>query len=351
MNFVSANSNGLSQQVDAQGVCPGDLVMDLLTYWKAGGGATPNSSQTQEWNISSDGSWYGACSIKKSNAIISDFFMKWVLPSSSDQRSILGAVVIKEADNPVQANATETQTVSNGSSLTWSHLVSANSNRLLVVGISMAAYGSIGATGITCGGVALTKFNSAAYSTGSAPTIEFWYLLNPPVGNQSIVATLSGNAWAQAGSIDFWNVNQSNPLANYGLCEKHLIVGMEWQWVAADAQSIQMNVTYEKEVIPVQANATATQTVTNGSSLTWTHVIGSNSNRLLVVGVSEAGSGAISVSGVTCGGVALTKFNSAAYAAGSAPTIEFWYLVNPTAGSQSIVVTLKWERMGRSGIY
>ena len=59
--------------VDEQGIRTGDLVMDLLTYWKAGGGATPDSSQTQEWNISSDGSWYGACSIKSTNVPISKF--------------------------------------------------------------------------------------------------------------------------------------------------------------------------------------------------------------------------------------------------------------------------------------
>jgi len=74
------------------------------------------------------------------------------------------------------------------------------------------------------------------------------------------------------------------------------------------------------------------------SSLTWSHVVGSGSNRILVVGISFR-DGNVSASSVKYGGVSLTLIG-AVNSGGNQNRTEMWYLLAPTTGTASIVVTM-----------
>jgi len=76
---------------------------------------------------------------------------------------------------------------------------------------------------------------------------------------------------------------------------------------------------------------------TGGTSLSWTHTIGTHSNNLLVVGVTT-GSSSSTVSSVTYNGINLTQL-TAVNCPNSAPCRnELWYLVNPSPGAHTVQV-------------
>src|SRR5437588_483235 len=64
------------------------------------------------------------------------------------------------------------------------------------------------------------------------------------------------------------------------------------------------------------------------STYNFTHVIGTNANRLLIVGVSTFAAG--TVTSITYGGVGLTKLRADVNGVYNS---ELWYLINPTSGS------------------
>ncbi|MBI2913817.1 MAG: DNRLRE domain-containing protein, partial [Chloroflexi bacterium] len=74
------------------------------------------------------------------------------------------------------------------------------------------------------------------------------------------------------------------------------------------------------------------------SSLSWSHTVGSGSNRLLVVGVSVSYAGT-TVSGVTYGGTALTQVG-VKDAPSSDGRVEIWRLLAPASGTANVVVSL-----------
>ena len=118
--------------------------------------------------------------------------------------------------NPgVAIDSSSSSSGSNVSSLTWSHTVS-GANRLLVVGISRRAYGSVSVSSATYNGVALTNSGSVQAGSGDFSRSEIWYLANPNTGTNNIVVTLSGgNDWIEAGAMSFTGVNQTTPLGAF----------------------------------------------------------------------------------------------------------------------------------------
>lgn len=76
----------------------------------------------------------------------------------------------------------------------------------------------------------------------------------------------------------------------------------------------------------------------NVNSLTWSHTVGSGSNRVLIVGVSLRDAN-VSVSNITYGGTGLT-FIGSSNEAGLDVRIEMWRLIAPATGTANIVVTL-----------
>ena len=87
--------------------------------------------------------------------------------------------------------------------------------------------------------------------------------------------------------------------------------------------------------------------VADRSAITNTITVGSGDNRLLVVLVGfHNGSPALSVSGVTAGGVAMTKLGASSYEWMNGQ--EMWYLTNPTSGSLTVIATLDGSSTYRS---
>jgi hypothetical protein len=84
----------------------------------------------------------------------------------------------------------------------------------------------------------------------------------------------------------------------------------------------------------------------NGSgvtSISWSHTVGSSSNRLLIVSVTANSAGA---STVTYGGVNLTKLGSVS---GTSVYSEIWYLKNPTSGTATIAVNFSSSNTAVAG--
>lgn len=79
------------------------------------------------------------------------------------------------------------------------------------------------------------------------------------------------------------------------------------------------------------------------STYNWSHTVGSNNNRLLVVGVSIFVSG--SVTSIDYGGVALTKLRDDV----SIYRSELWYLIAPASGTASITVNLSGSLVSIAG--
>lgn len=90
--------------------------------------------------------------------------------------------------------------------------------------------------------------------------------------------------------------------------------------------------------IALDSSASA-QSATNVSAMTYSHTTGAGlQNSKLVVGVTYYNL-AVSASGITYNGVALTKVLRLNDASHNAAT-ELWYLDSPAAGSHSVVVTM-----------
>ena len=74
------------------------------------------------------------------------------------------------------------------------------------------------------------------------------------------------------------------------------------------------------------------------ATLTWSHTVGPDSYRMLIVGVSYwTVSATDPTTGVTYSGQSLTKIGNAIQ--GTAPISSLWYLLNPPTGTANIVVT------------
>jgi len=97
--------------------------------------------------------------------------------------------------------------------VTFSHDVSTNSNRLLVVSISVE--GSNDASyvqGVKYNGTSMTLVSQTIHDIGYATTSELYYLLNPDTGTNDVEITFGTNGeWAAAKSADFYDVAQTAP--------------------------------------------------------------------------------------------------------------------------------------------
>lgn len=87
----------------------------------------------------------------------------------------------------------------------------------------------------------------------------------------------------------------------------------------------------------IKIDATAAKAHASTKPLTWTHVVGTQPNMCLVVGVGPFGDGGgTSVSGITAGGVAMTKATGGTTGERNG---MLWYLFNPPKGSITVSVT------------
>ncbi len=98
------------------------------------------------------------------------------------------------------------------SSLSWTHTVGDESNRLLLVGVAIRNGGNQTVSGVTWDGTSLTQVPSGAVTNGTNVRAEMWYLVAPALGaGKTITVTLSGSANVAAGAITFAGVHQTTP--------------------------------------------------------------------------------------------------------------------------------------------
>lgn len=100
-----------------------------------------------------------------------------------------------------------------GSTISWSHTVGTNANRLLVVGVSIRN-ASRQVLSVTLGGTPLT-FLGAHNNAALAARVELWYLKSPLTGTRTVKVTLSGSSDAVAGAVSFAGVDPVAPLRGF----------------------------------------------------------------------------------------------------------------------------------------
>ncbi len=123
-----------------------------------------------------------------------------------------GSLVFKTAGtasvNVTQENVSSvSQTSPFLSSVSWSHPVGTNSDRLLLVGV---ASGGTTVSSVTFGAQALSSAGTA--NLGSV-RVSIYYLVNPASGIGTVTVTNSGNGRFMAGSISYFNVDQTTPVS------------------------------------------------------------------------------------------------------------------------------------------
>lgn len=113
----------------------------------------------------------------------------------------------------------DTTATGNGSAntLSWTHVVGAGSNTLLIVGISVTsqnAFGTPAASTVTYGGVSMVKaINLAKTGTPFIAEASIWFLFNPPTGSNTVLATFTGSTATYqnvGGSASYFGAQQSN---------------------------------------------------------------------------------------------------------------------------------------------
>lgn len=269
--------------------------------------------------------------------------------------------------------------------------VGGGTNRLLVVGISINRANNTGVTVNTVkdGTATLISLGSENDGTG-VRRIEMFYLLNPPSGANSIVATFNGlntnNVGAVVGAASFTDVNQTTPFGTFtaangvsgtnptlnvtsGVGEMVIDTlaiagnrtatagaGQTARWNRNDGNNNAATDVYGLGSTEAGAATVTMSETINGGNSSWalgavsinqappTFTIPATvagTNNVLIVGVSMniTGNTGATVASVTYNGVALTLAGSH-NDAGSSRRVEIWYLVAPATGTNNVVVNL-----------
>lgn len=99
--------------------------------------------------------------------------------------------------------------------LTYSHTVAVQDNRVLIVGVStedpLAEVADTVVTGITYNAVALTKIDAQNVDDGiTLNRADLWYLLAPATGAHNVVVSWAGNVnGGQAASLSYYGAKQA----------------------------------------------------------------------------------------------------------------------------------------------
>jgi MSHA biogenesis protein MshQ len=203
-----------------------------------------------------------------------------------------------------------TATVATGAavgSVTFSHVTPSGTDRLLVVGVSFDNDGLETVTGITYGGVALTKAGSVANVDDAR--VEIWYRVAPAVGTANVVVTLSATLLSSrgivVGALPLTGVHQTTPVGTF-------------QSTTGGLDSASLNVTSSVAgdlVVAVYAseqNSNAGACVQgSGQTEHWDARGGSGSTTALGCGMTETGGGTVTIS--------LTTTDTDVWALGAVP--------------------------------
>jgi hypothetical protein len=105
-----------------------------------------------------------------------------------------------------------------GTTLTYSHNVGNQSNKILIVGVAFeGATTSQDVSGVTYNGVAMTKINETRVGTGFIMEVSLWYMLDDQLpddnANHNVVVTFTpySENVIESGAISLYNANQAAP--------------------------------------------------------------------------------------------------------------------------------------------
>lgn len=107
---------------------------------------------------------------------------------------------------PVSFSGSSSTTSAGGVTFSWSHSVASGPNQILIVACGLSD-GSV--TSLTYGAQNLTHLGSANSTVAFG---EIWYLVNPPVGTDTITVNVDSNNYVEIVATNWINVNQSSPL-------------------------------------------------------------------------------------------------------------------------------------------
>ena len=129
--------------------------------------------------------------------------------------------------------------------ITLSFTVGNGSNRVLIVSPANADSGGLAWTGVTYGGVALTKFSghqSLLYFYGQGVSYQvnndIWYLVNPASGTANIVATEAGIAACAIHAVSYSGVNQATPIGAIGYSSSNSVATLATSITTTNANAV-----------------------------------------------------------------------------------------------------------------
>ncbi len=130
--------------------------------------------------------------------------------SSQDQRTRASVGI------PVAYDRGSTSTVAPGSSVRWNHTTSNQTDRLLLVSVSVIDSTIDRVSSVTYSGQNLTQVPGGTRACSAGCRSEVWYLINPPVGTFSVSVYMSGTSspGIVVNGATFYNVDQVNPFGN-----------------------------------------------------------------------------------------------------------------------------------------
>ncbi len=289
--------------------------------------------------------------------------------------------------------------------LTFSHTIGSGSNRLLVVSIASEGWaaGSYDVTAVTYDTISLTKAVENTVGSSAFMNTEIWYLLDadlPSAGTYTVsvavsgtpqeinagavsvtgaaqrapeaiaasddnengagsiqtgITTLTDGAWVfdcvgsgnnitftpDAGQTEFYEQGVSTS-GGAGSYEEKSTAGLETQGWTADATSNRLShvlAAFAPAAIELDSISGGTNTAT---PLTFSHTIGSGSNRLLVVSIASEGwaAGSYDVTAVTYDTISLTKAVENTVGSSAFMNTEIWYLLDADSFLQPVLVRL-----------
>jgi hypothetical protein len=162
-----------------------------------------------------------ACAAKnqkgRSSAAEYGSMKKWEHSLSLALLLMVWTLGVQRSEAQIQFDVASSATVtSSGTTLTWSHTVANQSNRMLIVGVQSEGTSGVQASSVTYGGVALTKVDQVeAYSSSYYQDVSQWYLIAPTVGTANIIVTWGSSiSTGSAGAIGLYGVAQQAPEAS-----------------------------------------------------------------------------------------------------------------------------------------
>ena len=128
------------------------------------------------------------------------------------------ALLTSVAQAQVAVNADSTAKKTGAGTLSWSHTVSAGSNRMLVVGVVTDGVATKPSS-VTWGGVALSNVGFVSNAQGGdsdkRALVSVWTLVAPASGTNTVAATLTGGSAVVAGATSYTGVDQTTPYTGW----------------------------------------------------------------------------------------------------------------------------------------